>query len=149
MYIVKYTLTPRNVWVGYIKKDGKFHFCAGKNLQQLIFRAKSNMKNLYGTPFTQVALDARPMNQDDFPSDLIDNKWFSVWWSGIRKDGQPAAEMGWKIPSKKKSIKKVKDEEPVVKPEPVNPSYDFHITREVDGKIKVYGCVLINEYSAE
>ena len=146
MFVAKYTMSPRNVWVAYVKNNGKYHFCAGKTLPQLLTRARNNMKELYGTPFQQIVLDTRPMHQDDFPSHLIDNKWFCVWWSGIRKDGTPAAEVGWKRTPKKKDVKP----QPAVKePNVEKPTYDFHITREVDGKIRVYGCVLINEYSAE
>ena len=104
------------------------------------------MKKNYDTPFSQVMLDKTQMDPDEFPSHLIDNKWHCVWWTGVRKDGEPAAELGWKRTAKKKNAKA---QLAFKEPEPVNPSYDFHITREVDGKIRVYGCVLINEYSAE
>lgn len=141
-YLIKFTTSPRGYLVGYVKKDDRLHFFAAKDQRSLLLHGRQVMYSKYKVENGRVSLD-KEMSQAEFPSHMIDKAWYCVWWTGIRKDGSPANEIGWsRKPRKRRKKKDTADA--VSQPEP--PKYEFHITREMDGMIKVYGCNLIAEY---
>ena len=165
MYVIKYTKSPRGYYVGYIKGAGRLHFFAAESESKLFDRGARSAYEHFRAGATQVCMDAKPMAQDDFPSNLIDHKWYCMWWSGMRKDGTPAAPMhkdgrysfikkklqekAKKIEDKKIEDKKIEDEkiEPAI--DKTIPSFEYHFSKRVGNKIYIYGCAKVAEYDAE
>lgn len=155
MYVIKYTKSPRGYYVGYIKGAGRLHFFAAESESKLFDRGARSAYEHFRAGATQVCMDPKPMSHEDFPSHLIDHKWYCVWWSGVRKDGTPAAPMNTdgrysfikkKLQEKAKAISEKKNENPVDK---TAPSFEYHFAKRVGNKIYIYGCTKIAEYDAE
>lgn len=152
MYVIKYTKSPRGYYVGYIKgKDDRLHFFAGETESKLYARGRKSAYEHYRATTDEVFIEPKPMNQDEFPSHLIDYKWRTVWWTGIRVDGRPAAPMSWDRRSKmrRKFVELDKDKDVESKDSKRDESFEFHFVKRVDDKIIVYGCKKIAEYNAE
>lgn len=155
MYVIKYTKSPRGYYVGYIKGAGRLHFFAAESESKLFDRGARSAYEHFRAGATQVCMDPKPMAQDDFPSHLIDHKWHCMWWSGVRKDGTPAAPMhkdGRYSFIKKKlqeKAKKIADDkvEPTI--DKTIPSFEYHFSKRVGDKIYIYGCTKVAEYDAE
>lgn len=155
MYVIKYTKSPRGYYVGYIKGEGRLHFFAAESESKLFDRGARSAYEHFRAGATQICMDAKPMPQDDFPSHLIDHKWYCIWWSGVRKDGTPAAPMHkdgrYSFIKKKLQEKAKKIEDDKTKPtiDKTIPSFEYHFSKRVGDKIYIYGCTKIAEYDAE
>lgn len=159
MYVIKYTKSPRGYYVGYIKGDGRLHFFAGESESRLFDRGVCAAYKHFRAGATQVCMDAKPMSQEDFPDHLIDHKWYCVWWSGVRKNGKPAASMRSdgryafikkKLQEKAKKIEEKKEEKKDENPiDKTVPAFEYHFTKRVGNKIHIYGCTKVAEYDAE
>lgn len=155
MHVIKYTKSPRGYYVGYIKGAGRLHFFAAESESQLFDRGARSAYDHFRAGATQVCMDPKPMAQDDFPSHLIDHKWYCIWWSGVRKDGTPAAPMSKdgrysfikkKLKEKAKKIEEIRDEP---KDDKAAPEFEYHFAKRVGDKIYIYGCAKVAEYDAE
>lgn len=150
MYVIKYTKSPRGYYVGYIKGEGQMHFFSGTTESKLYARGTKCANEYFGAQASQVCMDASPMPQNQFPTHLIDPKWYTVWWTGIRKDGKPASKLGWKQTKKFAKKPAVEDAKPVdTKPVEDKPKFAFHITRKIGNKMYVFGCLQVAEYDLE
>lgn len=152
MYVIKYTKSPRGYYVGYIKDEGRLHFFAATTESKLFERGVKSAYDNFRANATQVCMDARPMAQDDFPSHRIDFKWYAVWWSGMRKDGKPAATMTSDkrySPVRRKIIVKEETKDVVKDKVAEEKKYAFHITRQVGNKLVVFGCEQVAEYDLD
>lgn len=155
MYVIKYTKSPRGYYVGYIKGEGRLHFFAAESESKLFDRGARSAYEHFRAGATQICMDAKPMAQDDFPSHLIDYKWYCVWWSGVRKDGTPAAPMHkdgrYSFIKNKLQEKAKKIEDAKIKPtiDTTIPSFEYHFSKRVGDKIYIYGCTKVAEYDAE
>lgn len=159
MYVIKYTKSPRGYYVGYIKGAGRLHFFAAESESKLFDRGARSAYEHFRAGATQVCMDPKPMDQDDFPSHLIDRKWHCMWWSGVKKDGTPAAPMSKdgrysfirkKLQEKAKKIEEKKEEKKNENPvDKTASSFEYHFAKRVGNKIYIYGCTKVAEYDAE
>ena len=158
MYVIKYTKSPRGYYVGYIKGSGRLHFFAAESESKLFDRGARSAYEHFRAGATQVCMDPKPMSQEDFPSHLIDHKWYCVWWSGVRRDGTPAAPMNTdgrysfikkKLQEKAKAISEKKNEKLVEDKIKKTSEFEYHFTKRVGDKIYIYGCSKVAEFDAE
>lgn len=148
MYVIKYTVSPLGRFVGYIKKDKKLYFFSGADKVSMFERGIRTAQDMFKATPQQVAIDREPMLVELFPVDQLSPKWYATWWRGCRKDGTPFRK-GTHAHKKRELMKKPKVEvvEEGPKAEPIK--FDFHIKKEVNGVLKVYGCVLLHEYNMQ
>lgn len=136
--VVRYTRTPRGMYLGYAIYKDTYVFGGGKNMTIMIKNAKQNLYVRYKVPGAFIRMDYNPVDPTEFPSDKLSKQFKEKYWEHRPTDPNCRA-------NKLVEIAKVKSAQAH------NPAVDFafHLTRYVGDSLVVYGCVEVARYNLE